>query len=217
VAADGALADPDPRVRRVAAHVLGDLDPASARDPLLACLRDDDGEVRAIAIASLAAGGTPEALPTIVALLDDPDVSVRRAVVTAVASIDPRPDIVTSAIHRMLEDPDTVVRSRAAAVLAAEGDAAARSILVELAGSDADVDRVAAFRAMRGLSVRALADLAEAGFSDPVPAVRSAHWRRSIRRARWLRSSRRSPTSSRWSATARPRDWGSWATRRSCR
>ena len=81
VAADGALADPDPRVRRVAAHVLGDLDPAAARDPLLTCLRDDDGEVRAIAIASLAAGGTPEALPTIVALLDDPDASVRRAVV----------------------------------------------------------------------------------------------------------------------------------------
>ena len=107
------------------------------------------------------------------ALLDDPDVSVRRAVVTAVASIDPRPDIVTSAIHRMLQDPDAIVRSRAAAILAAEGDAAARSMLVELAGSEADSDRVAAFRAMRGLSVPALAVVAEAGLSDPVPAVRA--------------------------------------------
>ena len=173
LAADGALADPDPRVRRVAAHVLGDLDPAAARDPLLACLRDDDGEVRAIAIGSLAAGGTPEALPTIVALLDDPDASVRRAVAAASASIDPRPDIVTSAIHRMLEDPDPVVRSRAAAVLAAEGDAGARSVLVELAGSEAEADRVAAFGAMHGLPVPALAVVAEAGLSDPVPAVRA--------------------------------------------
>ena len=173
LAADGALADPDPRVRRVAAHVLGDLDPAAARDPLLACLRDDDGEVRAIAIGSLAAGGTPEALPTIVALLDDPDASVRRAVAAASASIDPRPDIVTSAIHRMLEDPDPVVRSRAAAVLAAEGDAGARSVLVELAGSEAEADRVAAFGAMHGLPVPALTVVAEAGLSDPVPAVRA--------------------------------------------
>ncbi len=131
--------------------MLGDLDPAAARDPLMACLRDDDGEVRAIAIGSLAAGGTPEALPTIVALLDDPDASVRRAVAAASASIDPRPDIVTSAIHRMLEDPDPVVRSRAAAVLAAEGDPGARSVLVELAGSEAEADRVAAFGAMLGL------------------------------------------------------------------
>ena len=173
LAADGALADPDPRVRRVAAHVLGDLDPAAARDPLLACLRDEDAEVRATAIASLAAGGTSEALPSIVSLLDDPDASVRRAVVTATASFGPTADLATSTIHRMLEDPDPVVRSRAAAVLAGEGDSGARSLLVELAGSVAERDRVAAFGAMHGLPVPALAAVAEAGLSDPVPAVRA--------------------------------------------
>jgi hypothetical protein len=172
--AGGALADPDPRVRRVAAHVLGALDPVAARDPLLRCLRDDDAEVRAFAIASLAAGGTPEALPLIAALVDDPDASVRRAVLTAATTMGPGTDVASSTIRRSVEDPDPVVRSQAvAALIATDDDPRARSMLVEFAGSGAERERVAAFGAMRSLRVPALAGVAEAGLSDPIAAVRA--------------------------------------------
>jgi HEAT repeat protein len=83
------------------------------------------------------------------------------------------PESVVTAMHRMLEDPDPIVRSRAAAIFAAQGDPVARSVLVELAGSGAERDRVAAFGAMRDLAVPAFAVVAEAGLSDPVPAVRA--------------------------------------------
>jgi HEAT repeat protein len=172
--AAAALADPDPGVRRVAARVLGDLDPAEAREPLLACLRDGDADVRATAVASLAGGDDDEMLPMIVGLADDADASVRLAVVAAAASVGRGNELATTTIRRSIEDPDPFVRSSAAGALIARGDdLEALSLLIELAGSAVEQDRVAAFGAMGGLADPALIDAAEAGMADSAAAVRA--------------------------------------------
>ena len=173
VAAGGALSDPDPRVRRVAAHVLGDLDPEAARTRCSpACMTTTPRCARPRSRRSRS--GTPEALPAILALADDPDVSIRQAVVTATASIGLETDLARTTIRRSLQDADPGVRSRAAAALIAEdGDPGARSVVVALAGSEAEAERIAAFSAMRGLRDPSLADVALVGLTDPVVAVRA--------------------------------------------
>ena len=88
VAARDALADPEPRVRRVCAHVLGDLGPEDAEELLIVvparrrrrCARHRDRLARAGA-------GSTQALPQILGCADDPDTSVRRATVEAVTAL----------------------------------------------------------------------------------------------------------------------------------
>jgi HEAT repeat protein len=175
VAATDALGDPDPRVRRVAAHVLGDMVPEDAEEPLTACLRDDDPGVRATAIASLARAGSTDALPSILERADDPDAAVRRATVEAVAALGRVRDGPAAVVlgARML-DTDPIVRARAAAVLVASGgDQAGAAALNELAHSDVDEVRASTFGAMRGLHAPGLLDAALAGLADPVSSVRA--------------------------------------------
>jgi HEAT repeat protein len=174
VAAGDALADPDPRVRRVAAHVLGDLDPQEARDLLAACLRDEDAGVRATAIASLARGGTATALASIIEGSDDPDPSVRRAAVEAIASLGVQTEPASATVARLMYDADPGVRSRAAAVLvAASGDPEASTALADLARDEAAELRALALSAMRGVHAPQLFEVASAALTDRVPAVRA--------------------------------------------
>ncbi len=178
VAARDALADPDARVRRVAAHLLGDLGPQDAEELLISCLRDDDAGVRANAIASLARSGSMQALPAILGCADDPDTSVRRATVEAVTALGTTDESAAAILRSLVHDADLIVRTRAAAALVTRGlDPSAITTLRELARSDADEVRSSALRSMRGLHAPGLVDVALEGMSDPVAAVRAeAAW-----------------------------------------
>ncbi len=174
VAAIDALADPDARVRNVAAHVLGDMDPQEAVGPLVSRLGDEDAEVRATAIASLARGGSAAALPAILERSTDREASVRLATVEAVATLGGGQDGATSVVLGALRlDADPVVRAHAAALVANGDDQAGTTALIELARSDVDEARTAAFAAIRGLDDARLFDEARTGLTDPVPAVRA--------------------------------------------
>jgi HEAT repeat protein len=169
-----ALDDADPRMRRVAALVLGDLDPAGTTDALVAALQDDDAQVRAAAIGSLAGGGQSSALPDILVCSADPDAAVRLATIEAIGVLDMQAGIVSHAVGPLAHDPDPTVRARAAAELVGRtGDVEAAAILTELTAEDDPLVRAAAFRAMRGLHDDRLASTAEPGLRDQEPAVRA--------------------------------------------
>ena len=169
-----ALDDADPHIRRVAAVVLGDLDPSATRDPLVAALNDPDPEVRAATIGSLAAGGHANALPEILTRSVDPDVVVRLATVDAIGELDMEGGIASHALGPLSHDPDPSVRASAAAELVGlTGDAVAVATLAELAADgDADV-RAVALRAMRGTREARLAEAAGKGLQDADPIVRA--------------------------------------------
>ncbi len=166
------LADPDPRVRRVSAYVLGDANAVDAAAPLLACLRDDDPNVRSTAIASLARRSAADSLPAIVERAGDPDASVRLAVIEAIATLG-GDEAGPRVLEASLRDPDPHVRACGAAALLRLGAAQqATATLAELAADPDDGVRRIAFRAMAGPDTT-LFDLAEAGLSDPAPTVRA--------------------------------------------
>ena len=171
-AAVEALADPDPRVRRVSAQVLGDMDPDAATQPLLTCLHDDDADVRTTAISSLVRGVGHVSLPAIVERSSDTDPGVRLAVVDAIRTL--AADEATSALDPLLVDSDPVVRANAeAARVQLHAGAEASTSLSELAAhADEDV-RAATFHALRSLNAPGLFDLASVGMSDAAPSVRA--------------------------------------------
>ncbi|HEX7247478.1 MAG TPA: Npt1/Npt2 family nucleotide transporter, partial [Actinomycetota bacterium] len=168
------LADPDPRVRRVSVHVLGDMDPDEVTEPLLTCLRDDDADVRATAIASLVRASGEASLPAILQISSDPDAVVRLAVVDAIGALGPDGGHSTITLERSLLDADPNVCARAAVLLVrAGGTESALATLAELTTHADDLVRSAAFHAMRDHGGPELFGIAEAGVSDPAPAVRA--------------------------------------------
>jgi HEAT repeat protein len=169
-----ALDDPDPHMRRVAATVLGDLDPAGTGEPLVAALSDDDPDVRAAAVRSLAGRGESDVLPDILERSVDPDPAVRLAAVGAIDILGVQAEAASHAVGPLMHDRDPFVRARAAVVLVRlTGDAYAGTVLAEVAGHDEAEVRAAAFRAMGDLDEPALAEVARVGSADPVPAVRA--------------------------------------------
>jgi hypothetical protein len=169
------LDDADPQTRRVAAVVLGELDPSATRDPLVAVLEDPDPEVRAAAVGSLAAGGHASALAEILRRSGDPDPVVRRATIDAIVEIAGDDQTVSDALVRLSNDPDPSVRAEAAAELVElTGEEAGVATLAELADDgDADV-RATAQRAMHRTHDARLHDAAMAGLGDADPRVRAA-------------------------------------------
>ena len=173
-AAVTALDDPDPRVRRVSAHVLGDMDPDAATEPLLTCLRDDDADVRATAIASLVRGGSPTALPAIVERASDSDAGVRLATVDAIGALAADDAVSERALGPLLDDAEPAVRARAAAALVRLGASpTGAATLAELAADPDEGVRVAAFQAMQGFEAPQLYEVAYEGLSDAAPAGRA--------------------------------------------
>ena len=169
-----ALTDPDVRVRRVAAHVAGDLGTVDAIDALTAAVRDDDAEVRATALRSLARGGTAPPPELLAGRSTDPDPSVRLAVVDVLETLDTGAVEGSTVLGALSRDPDPFVRAGAAsAMVRSQGDPDAQAVLVGLAADDDAEARAAAFRAMRGLDTPDLFDVARAGMRDAVPAVRA--------------------------------------------
>jgi HEAT repeat protein len=177
-AARTGLADPDPRVRRVAAHVLGEIDAPEAGDALLAALRDDDPDVRIEALGSIRRSRAADGSPAVLDLLADADARVRAAALDALAAAEPVDGPAHGAIdaaRTLLRDPSPAVRARAAASVLRRGDdVSARSALGELARSADPEARREALRAMRGLPGSVPLDAARAGLGDPDASVRAA-------------------------------------------
>ena len=165
-----ALEDPDPSVRRLSAHMLGDLDAPDARGALVRALDDEDADVRATAMHSLTTVGDSSALPVLVERLNDPDPRVRLAALDAVGSLGTATEL--RAVQPLLQDPDPMVRARAAGLLLTHGpDPEAERTLVQLAESADPEARAAAYRALRG--VETAFDLSLSGLRDPAAAVRA--------------------------------------------
>ena len=170
-AATEALVDPDPRVRRVAAAVLGELDAPSGAEALRSALRDADGGVRAEAVAALAIGGV--AIDAVAALASDPEPRVRAAVARA-AGLDPAPGGTVAAA--LLDDPEPAVRAHAAAstIRAGADPREAVAVLASLAEAPEEDARVAAFRVQHDVGRQeTLVPIAARGTADPSPRVRA--------------------------------------------
>ena len=159
-AATGGLADPEPGVRRVAAHVLGDLEAPAVHAALLAALHDADPDVRATAIDSLARSGVGATAPAEEATLD--------------------------ALRQVLRDPAPAPRARAAALLLGHGgigqgedgdgdggDRDAEAVLVEMAQAPDVEARVEALRVVGGLRGAPWPGVVRARIRDPEVEVRA--------------------------------------------
>jgi HEAT repeat protein len=166
-----ALSDPDPRIRRLAAHILGDLDASEAEPALVRALHDDDADVRATSLRSLARGGSASLEMT--GCLSDPDPQVRLAALESLQSVG-APEEAGSRVRALLHDLDPAVRARAAAFWLRQGDDLdAQEALVELmAGRDAAV-RAIALRALAEWKSPNAFELALSGLTDPVVSVRA--------------------------------------------
>jgi HEAT repeat protein len=165
-----ALSDPDPNVRRLSAHILGEMDAPDASNALVHALDDEDADVRATAIASLR--GVPSARPELLERLADPHARVRLAALEAIGSL--QDEEASRAVRPLLHDPDPITRARAAGVLFARGrDADAERTLLELADASDPEVRAAAFRAVKGMERPYAFDFALLGLRDPSAAVRA--------------------------------------------
>jgi hypothetical protein len=166
-----ASTDPDPGIRRLSVHILGELDAPGARRALMDALHDDDADVRSTAIGSLPTD--PSVMPDLVERLADVDPGVRLAALGAIGSLGTGTGTVRE-IRPLLRDSDPFVRARAAGLLLAMGaDSEAERTLVELAhADDADV-RAATYRSVREVETASAFDLTRSGLEDRTPVARA--------------------------------------------
>jgi HEAT repeat protein len=169
------LSDPDRHVRRLAAHILGDLRASEARPALLGALHDDDTDVRTTALRSLGRAGEAPVLLEISERLSDPVPEVRLAAIDALDWMEVEGEAPARAVHPLLRDPNAMVRVRAAAFMLGHGAAQEASVaLIEMAAvEDPDV-REAALRGLAGARSQDAYGTALSGLGDPAPPVRAA-------------------------------------------
>jgi hypothetical protein len=175
----GAMADPDGGVRRVAAELLGGLDTPDATAALIRGVHDDEPEVRATALRSLARSEAFSASEEVPERLTDPVPEVRLAALEALGAL--RAD--RSRARALLDDPDGLVRAKAATLLLEDADpergagpgrdADAEAVLARLTRSPHADTRAAAFRALAKSRNPEVMDLARTGIADPAPSVRA--------------------------------------------
>jgi HEAT repeat protein len=165
-----ALSDTDPRVRRVAAEILGGLRNRELVTPLSASLGDPEAGVRAASVRALGRIGDPSALPGLSGCLADTDATVRLAAVQAMRLFDDSAPLVP-----LLDDPDPAVRAEtAAAQLAGDGADRAAGVLRELLSEEDPEPRRIAVRALGHARGATAAALAAGRLDDPDPSVRAA-------------------------------------------
>ncbi len=172
-AATSALVDPDPRMRRIGAYVVADLEVPGRTEALIGALDDDDPDVRAIAIGSLARAEAVDAIDAVARHTSDADPRVRVAAVRAIGALSDDPARLTRLLATPVRDADDLVRAEAAGVLVhdrADPDAAA--LLLSLVGADRAPVRAASFRGLAGFDDTVVVDAALAGLGDPDPRVR---------------------------------------------
>jgi HEAT repeat protein len=162
----GLLSDDDPAVRRLAAHALGDFDPAPADSALLRALEDPDADVRAEALNSLDRLRGPSAVQAAQQCLFDSDATVRRAALALLARNDALPD------RRLLADDDPSVRGQAAALLLGQ-DNDARQTLVSAARDPSSEVRAGALRGIAAARIRDGSSIAIEALTDPNTQVRA--------------------------------------------
>lgn len=148
VAVDG-LSNPDPSVRRVAAEVLGNLSVPRATEALVNALSDADPDVREASLRALARAGAASALLDVAALLKDPEPEVRACAIEVVRQLAGYPQGMAAHVRPLLDDPDSSVRTRAAAALLKTGpQPEARDMLRSMAALGDVEERVDALTAL---------------------------------------------------------------------
>jgi HEAT repeat protein len=168
-AALAGLSDPDPRVRRVAAEVLGTLRNPELVTPLRVALGDVDPGVRAVAVLALGQIHEPSAIPDVANRLADADASVRLAA-TQVMRAFGSPN---TAFSPLLDDSDPAVRAEAAvSLLALDGSRRPREVLQQMSSNDDHGLRRIAVRALGHVRSAETCRLVVAHLGDADPSVR---------------------------------------------
>ena len=163
-AARAAAGDADPRTRRIAVEVLGQL--ADQGDLLVAALDDTDDDVRRVAANAIARYDAP----TLRTHLEDDDPAVRATCAAALLEIEPR---AWATLDTLLRSDDAELRLVAVRGLGQSRGSAAADAIMDLA-TDADGRvRAAAVRSLPAAGPAALPLLATA-IRDEVRAVRIA-------------------------------------------
>jgi len=143
------LSDPDPLVRRTSAEVLGNLDEPRAEDALVSALDDNVSDVKVVALQSLARAEVTSALLEIVARLGDLEAGVRAQAIETLCGLTRYPQGLTAHLEPLLDDPDALVRCRAAVGLLQLGPhPKARDLLRSMSVLGEQDDRIYAIQAM---------------------------------------------------------------------
>lgn len=168
----------DPLVRRTSAEILGNLEGPRAQAALVAALDDLESDVKITSLQSLAHLQAAPAILEVVAKLDDPWAEVRAQAVETLCSLTGYPQGLKTHLEPILQDPDGLVRSRAALGLLQLGaHPAARDLLRSTAMVGSQDDRVSAIQAMAEWGDLEAFTLIEAELSDqygPSPVRRAA-------------------------------------------
>lgn len=172
------LSSPDPVVRRVSAEILGDLPIPAAAPALAGALADPDPGVRIASLRGLAQAHAAASGATVLECLRDPEADVRRAALDALGRLaDEAPAGIAQQAEALLNDPDTLVRVRAALLLCRLGPhQAARRALQEMAADPHVPVRVSALQALGERGEKQAFEPVLAGLNDlhASPLVRQA-------------------------------------------
>jgi HEAT repeat protein len=164
------LSDADPRVRRVAAEMLGRFPKSGLVTPLCGSLGDVDAGVRTAAVRSLGRLGEPSAVPEIVGRFADADAAVRLAAVEVTWMLGGP----IAALEPLLADVDPAVRAEvAASLLAADGSVTALDVIQRMCASVDPRLRCVAVRALGHVQSVEASQLIAGRLGDPDPSVRS--------------------------------------------
>ena len=143
------VSHPDPLVRRTSAEILGNLDEPRARDALVAALNDPESEVRVVSLQSLARAEVPAAMLEVASRLGDPEAEVRAEAIETLRSLTQYQQGLKTYLEPLLNDPDTLVRCRAAMGLLRLGmHPGARDLLRSISVLGEQEDRIYAIQAM---------------------------------------------------------------------
>jgi HEAT repeat protein len=139
----------DRLVRRTAAEILGNLEVPRAQDVLVSALEDPESEVKVVALQSLSRAGASSAILEVAACLNDPEIEVRAQAIETLCTLTRYPQGLKTHLEPLLNDPDALVRCRAAVGLLRLGmHPEARDLLRSISVLGEQDDRIAAIQAM---------------------------------------------------------------------
>ncbi|WP_088252208.1 HEAT repeat domain-containing protein [Fimbriiglobus ruber] len=127
-----ALKRPEPDIRIMAVHILGNIRPRpkEAIPALIQATKDTDPAVRGAAACSLSAvsRSVDKTVPVLIALLADPDDTVRSTAATSLGDLEGKAKPAVGALVTALNDKDRSVREEATIALARVGPGASPAI-----------------------------------------------------------------------------------------
>jgi HEAT repeat protein len=169
------VSDPDPRLRRVAAEILGNLRAPEATWAVVNGLADPDPPVRAALLRSLVRANAASALLEVAACLEDPEPEVRLQSVVTLRALAGYPRGLTAQVEPLLHDPDPGVRAAVAStLLMSDTHSEALEMLERMMHSDDVTARVEALEAFADWGDARAFDYAAPALIDPHPRVRRA-------------------------------------------